>query len=183
MHFQGEIVPRSNLGLPRRGIAVEAQQYSFRYYRTKEGLTKLAVKVVFQDRTGFLWAGTENGLFRYDGQRLERYGPAEGLPRDVVLSLGEAPDSFPKHSCRTTHAMTPDRTRPDILPRAGNEEEQPIGSAGKRRECIHGLRDTQAPQLDVCFLGLSYDEARQPGYLDQGSGPLSSPEVNAPGAR
>jgi len=69
-----------------------AQQYSFRYYGTEEGLTNLAVKVLFQDRTGFLWAGTENGLFRYDGQQFQRYGPAEGLPREVVLSVGEAPD-------------------------------------------------------------------------------------------
>src|ERR1035438_3493294 len=38
------------------------------------------------------WSGTENGVFRYDGQRFQRYGPAEGLPHDVVLSLGEAPD-------------------------------------------------------------------------------------------
>ena len=71
---------------------MKAQQYSFRYYGTEEGLTNLAVKVLFQDRTGFLWVGTENGLFRFDGQRLQRYGPEEGLPRDVVLSLGEAPD-------------------------------------------------------------------------------------------
>ena len=71
---------------------VRAQQYSFRYYGAEEGLTNLAVKVLFQDRTGFLWAGTESGLFRFDGQRFQRYGPAEGLPHDVVLSLGEAPD-------------------------------------------------------------------------------------------
>lgn len=69
-----------------------AQQYSFRYYGTEEGLTSVAVKVLFQDRTGFLWVGTENGLFRYDGQRFQRYGSAEGLPSDVVLSVGEAPD-------------------------------------------------------------------------------------------
>jgi hypothetical protein len=71
---------------------VKAQQYSFRYYGTEEGLTNLAVKVLFQDRTGFVWAGTENSLFRFDGQRFQRYGTDEGLPRDVVLSLGEAPD-------------------------------------------------------------------------------------------
>ena len=72
--------------------AVHAQQYRFRYYGTEDGLTNLAVKVLFQDRTGFLWAATENGLFRYDGQRFRAYGPAEGLPREVILSLGEAPD-------------------------------------------------------------------------------------------
>jgi signal transduction histidine kinase/DNA-binding response OmpR family regulator len=71
---------------------VKAQQYSFRYYGAEEGLTNLAVEVLFQDRTGFLWAGTENGVFRFDGQRFQRYGPAEGLPHEVILSLGEAPD-------------------------------------------------------------------------------------------
>src|SRR5579864_4400442 len=73
-------------------VPVEAQQYSFRYYGSEDGLTNLAVKVLFQDRTGFLWAGTENGLFRYDGQRFQRCGPVEDLPHDIVLSLGETPD-------------------------------------------------------------------------------------------
>ena len=41
---------------------VKAQQYSFRYYGTEDGLTNAAVKVLFQDRTGFVWAGTENGV-------------------------------------------------------------------------------------------------------------------------
>jgi ligand-binding sensor domain-containing protein len=71
---------------------VGAQQDSFRYYGTEEGLTSAAVKVLFQDRTGFLWVGTENGLFRYDGQRFQRYGSVEGLPSDIVLIIGEAPD-------------------------------------------------------------------------------------------
>src|ERR1700730_302551 len=70
----------------------QAQQYSFRYYGAEDGLTNAAVKALFQDRTGFVWAGTENGVFRYDGQRFQRFGPVEGLPHDVVLSLGEAPD-------------------------------------------------------------------------------------------
>jgi len=69
-----------------------AQQDSFRYYGPEEGLTSVAVKVLFQDRTGFLWVGTENGLFRYDGQRFQRYGSPEGLPSDAVLSVGEAPN-------------------------------------------------------------------------------------------
>jgi len=72
--------------------SAHGQQYSFRYYGAEDGLTNLAVKVLFQDRTGYLWAGTENGVFRYDGERFQRFGPLEGLPREVVLSLGETPD-------------------------------------------------------------------------------------------
>jgi ligand-binding sensor domain-containing protein len=64
------------LALPAPALA---QQYSFRYYGAEDGLTNAAVKVLFQDRTGFLWAGTENGVFRYDGQRFQRYGPLEGF--------------------------------------------------------------------------------------------------------
>jgi diguanylate cyclase (GGDEF)-like protein len=79
---------------------VKAQQYSFRYYGTADGLTNLAVKVLFQDHTGFLWAATENGVFRYDGQRFRRYGTGEGLPREVIVSLGEAPDGSLLAGCR-----------------------------------------------------------------------------------
>jgi hypothetical protein len=68
------------------------QQYSFRFYGTEDGLTNLAAKMIYQDRVGFLWVGTENGIFRYDGQRFQRYGPDEGLPQDSVSSLGESPD-------------------------------------------------------------------------------------------
>ncbi|MGO9274210.1 MAG: response regulator [Terriglobia bacterium] len=80
------------LALLALATPVKAQRYSFRYHGTEDGLTNLAVKVLFQDRTGFLWLGTEGGVFRFDGQRFQHYGPDEGLPHDFVLSLGEAPD-------------------------------------------------------------------------------------------
>ncbi len=33
-----------------------------------------------QDRAGYIWAGSEGGLYRYDGTRFRLMGPAEGLP-------------------------------------------------------------------------------------------------------
>ena len=52
-----------------------AQRYSFKHYGPEEGL-KTAVNRLLQDRDGFLWVGTSNGLFRYD------LDPAHsGLPR------------------------------------------------------------------------------------------------------
>src|SRR5713101_4556614 len=56
-----------------------AQSYSFKRYGPDEGL-RTAVNRLFQDRDGFLWVGTSNGLFRYDGDRFQRFGTAEGLP-------------------------------------------------------------------------------------------------------
>lgn len=71
---------------------LHAQQYGFHGYGTEQGLTNLAVTALFQDRTGFLWVATENGVFRFDGERFHRFGPDEGLPRSMSASIGEAPD-------------------------------------------------------------------------------------------
>jgi len=47
--------------------ALPAQQYTFRQYGPSDGLTNLGVNCLLQDHTGYLWVGTDNGLFRYDG--------------------------------------------------------------------------------------------------------------------
>jgi diguanylate cyclase (GGDEF)-like protein len=72
--------------------AARAQQYAFQYLGVEQGLTNLAVKTLFQDRTGFIWVGTENGVFRYEGIRFREFGQEQGLPLSVEASIGEAPD-------------------------------------------------------------------------------------------
>ncbi len=42
---------------------------------------------LLQDRTGFIWIGTENGLFRYDGQNFVRFDTTDGLPSGSIWSL------------------------------------------------------------------------------------------------
>ncbi len=69
-----------------------AQEYSFRTFGNAEGLNNLAVRQIFQDRAGFIWVSTENGIFRYDGDRFESFGPAEGIPVSSAAAFGEAPD-------------------------------------------------------------------------------------------
>src|SRR5271170_1904310 len=72
--------------------ALSGQRYNFKFYGEEEGLQSLAVQVVLQDRAGFLWVGTQNGLFRYDGSRFNSFGKAEGLPAGRIDSLHEAVD-------------------------------------------------------------------------------------------
>ena len=57
-----------------------AQQYSFRHYGAAEGLQNMVILSLAQDRAGYIWAGSEGGLYRYDGTRFHLIGPAEGLP-------------------------------------------------------------------------------------------------------
>ena len=59
---------------------VKAQQYSFRHYGPAEGLQNMAILSLAQDRDGYIWVGTEGGLYRYDGTRFRLMGSAEGLP-------------------------------------------------------------------------------------------------------
>jgi signal transduction histidine kinase/ligand-binding sensor domain-containing protein/ActR/RegA family two-component response regulator len=69
-----------------------AQRYSFKTYGPDEGLTT-AVNGLLQDRDGFLWVSTSNGLLRYDGgEHFQRFGTAEGLPGVQIVHMRQAPD-------------------------------------------------------------------------------------------
>jgi signal transduction histidine kinase/ActR/RegA family two-component response regulator/streptogramin lyase len=73
-------------------MEVWAQRYNFKFYGEEEGLQNLAVQAVLQDRSGFLWVGTQNGLYRYDGNRFSSFGKSDGLPGTRIESLHEATD-------------------------------------------------------------------------------------------
>ena len=70
----------------------DAQRYSFKFYGEDEGLQNLSVQTILQDREGFLWVGTQNGLYRYDGSRFTVFTKADGLPGTRIESLYEAVD-------------------------------------------------------------------------------------------
>ena len=66
------------------------QQYSFRSMTA--GLGNLNVNCIAQDRSGYLWIGTENGLYRYDGREFRAFGAADGLRGHTIQSLYATPD-------------------------------------------------------------------------------------------
>jgi ligand-binding sensor domain-containing protein len=71
-----------------------AQRSTFRQYGSAEGLSNLAINCLLQDRIGYIWAGTDNGLFRYDGSEFSHFGRAEGLPNTEIRSFAESPDGI-----------------------------------------------------------------------------------------
>ncbi|HJU38173.1 MAG TPA: two-component regulator propeller domain-containing protein, partial [Tahibacter sp.] len=61
----------------------------FRTYGPLQGLPDLGVMRLAQDRAGFVWVATENGLYRYDGHRFEVFGLRDGLQSISITSLYE----------------------------------------------------------------------------------------------
>jgi len=69
-----------------------AQRQRFHEYGSSEGLSNLNVRCLFQDQTGYIWVGTDNGLFRYDGGRFRAFGHSEGLPDTEIISIAQSPE-------------------------------------------------------------------------------------------
>lgn len=49
-------------------------RFYFKNISVSEGLSQNTVNDILQDRTGFMWFATKDGLNRYDGNRIKRYG-------------------------------------------------------------------------------------------------------------
>lgn len=64
--------------------------YSIRHISIEDGLTQSDVTSIIQDKTGFLWFATHNGLNRYDGYKIVQYKhsfiPIRSTLSDNVIS-------------------------------------------------------------------------------------------------
>jgi len=69
-----------------------AQRYSFKRYDQESGLPSQSVRCLLQDRAGFLWVGTDNGLFRYDGHRFRGFTTDDGLPASQIQAIDQTGD-------------------------------------------------------------------------------------------
>lgn len=52
---------------------ISAQQYSYVQYNSRSGAPFDKVSTVLQDSTGFIWIGSQNGLYRFDGIHFDIY--------------------------------------------------------------------------------------------------------------
>jgi signal transduction histidine kinase/ligand-binding sensor domain-containing protein/CheY-like chemotaxis protein len=66
---------------------VQAHQYQFLLYGRQHGLGNLAISAITQDQSGYLWVGTQNGLYRYDGHSFVEKGFSGGIPADPIVAL------------------------------------------------------------------------------------------------
>lgn len=70
------------------GVLPKAR-FTYRSYGAEQGLNNVGVLRLVQDRQGFIWAGTEDGLYRYDGYRFDSFGLKEGLLSTTITALLE----------------------------------------------------------------------------------------------
>lgn len=66
-------------------LAINGGTLSFRHYTVEDGLSYNAVVTIIQDRRGFMWFGTEDGLNRFDGLTFKKYR-STGLGKKVIVS-------------------------------------------------------------------------------------------------
>jgi ligand-binding sensor domain-containing protein len=74
--------------------SLDISQYAHTAWRVRDGFPKGAIATIAQTPDGYLWLGTELGLFRFDGVRAVPWQPPPGeqLPSRVIMSLLVAQD-------------------------------------------------------------------------------------------
>ncbi|MCW8313414.1 response regulator [Sphingobacterium sp. InxBP1] len=74
-------------------LCLWAQPYHFKHYQVEAGLSYNSVMCSLQDRNGFMWFGTKNGLNRFDGYRFKifQHDPDQSgsLGHNFIYSLLE----------------------------------------------------------------------------------------------
>jgi len=65
--------------------------YVFQRVGENFGLSSLTPSCILQDQDGFIWIGTPDGLLRFDGNHIVRFGLEEGLPSTHIDQLVLAP--------------------------------------------------------------------------------------------
>ena len=69
-------------------------QWVHESWTVRDGLPVNSIKDIIQDRAGYIWAATFDGLVRFDGMRFTVYNSANSdeLPSNRIVSLVEARD-------------------------------------------------------------------------------------------
>src|SRR5437588_847665 len=73
-------------------MSAQTQRYSFKNYGREQGLTNMAITTMIQDRTGFIWVATQNGLYWYDGKSFREFESMEESPSRDIEALHESKD-------------------------------------------------------------------------------------------
>lgn len=68
-------------------FGVSGQQFNYVHYSKEHGLAGNMAYSIAQDRAGFIWIGTENGVSRFNGAEFTNFTTADGLTDNEVLEV------------------------------------------------------------------------------------------------
>lgn len=68
---------------------VVGQTPPYIHFRGGEDIPSSETYHVIQDRQGYIWIATTNGVSRFDGYEFKNFGEKEGLPDNVILEIYE----------------------------------------------------------------------------------------------
>ncbi len=66
-----------------------AQTPSYYHYTTTDGLASSTDYQIIQDRDGFIWFATINGVSKFDGKRFTTFRTIDGLNSNSIISIAE----------------------------------------------------------------------------------------------
>lgn len=72
------------LNVPAHAVPANARRFS-----TADGLPSNVVHAVLEDRHGYLWFASDDGLARFDGRRFRTWRREQGLPDNQVLAMAD----------------------------------------------------------------------------------------------
>lgn len=64
-----------------------SQDPVYNHYTTSNGLSSSEVYDIIQDKWGYIWFSTDNGLTRYDGYTFKHYSTSDGLTNNTVFKF------------------------------------------------------------------------------------------------
>ncbi|MCB0731546.1 MAG: hypothetical protein KDC88_10970, partial [Ignavibacteriae bacterium] len=62
-------------------------------YSTEDGLVQGQVNDILQDKLGYIWIATQDGVSKWDGNYFQNFTTKNGLATSYVLDIEEGPDS------------------------------------------------------------------------------------------
>ncbi|MEO7308547.1 MAG: histidine kinase [Ferruginibacter sp.] len=68
-------------------ICTRSQNLYSKTYTAKDGLPSSYILNTYEDKAGYLWIATSNGLSRFDGKYFTNYGYTEGLPNLITDAM------------------------------------------------------------------------------------------------